>query len=57
MELLKTNNWIDNRTRAVLVEFATYNAQVSFPGLFWEVVCSEFSHLDVKKDEDTEYFD
>ena len=28
IEYLKEKNWIDNRTRAVLVEFATYNAQV-----------------------------
>ena len=28
IQLLKDNNWVDNRTRALLVEFSTYNAQV-----------------------------
>lgn len=29
VQLLKDNAWINNRTRAVMVEFAVYNAQVS----------------------------
>jgi hypothetical protein len=30
MIALKKSNWIDNRTRAVIVEFTTYNAQVIY---------------------------
>ncbi len=33
VNVLKTNNWINNRTRAVLVEFSTYNAQVNMFGV------------------------
>ena len=29
LEILQNNNWIDNRTRALIVEFSVYNAQVS----------------------------
>ena len=29
IELLKKENWIDNRTRALIVEFSVYNAQVA----------------------------
>ena len=29
LETLQNNNWIDNRTRALIVEFSVYNAQVS----------------------------
>lgn len=28
IQMLKEQNWIDNRTRAVFVEFSVYNAQV-----------------------------
>ena len=28
INLLKHNNWVDNRTRALIVEFSVYNAQV-----------------------------
>lgn len=28
IETLKTENWVDNRTRALIVEFSVYNAQV-----------------------------
>jgi hypothetical protein len=31
LEVLKENNWIDNRTRAAIVEFSVYNAQVYGP--------------------------
>ena len=30
LKLLQKENWIDNRTRSVIVEFAVYNAQVIF---------------------------
>ena len=29
LETLQNNSWIDNRTRALIVEFSVYNAQVS----------------------------
>ena len=30
IELLKAENWVDNRTRSLIVEFSVYNAQVPF---------------------------
>ncbi len=35
--MLKQENWIDNRTRAVIAEFSVYNAQVN---LFTLVTCA-----------------
>ncbi len=29
IELLKQENWVDNRTRALIAEFSVYNAQVN----------------------------
>ena len=34
LELLKEENWIDNRTRSLIVEFSVYNAQVTFLSMF-----------------------
>ena len=31
IELLKKENWIDNRTRSLILEFSAYNAQVGYP--------------------------
>ena len=28
LEVLQNNKWVDNRTRALIVEFSVYNAQV-----------------------------
>ncbi len=36
IEVLKTENWVDNRTRALIAEFSVYNAQVN---LFSLVTC------------------
>ncbi|XP_059084074.1 uncharacterized protein LOC131881274 [Tigriopus californicus] len=33
IETLKTENWVDNRTRALIVEFSVYNAQVNMFGI------------------------
>ena len=33
IETLQTNNWIDNRTRALITEFSVYNAQVNMFGV------------------------
>ena len=30
LEILRNNSWVDNRTRALIVEFSVYNAQVIF---------------------------
>lgn len=33
LQTLQTNNWIDNRTRALITEFSVYNAQVNMFGV------------------------
>ena len=33
LETLQNNNWVDNRTRALIVEFSVYNAQVNLFGV------------------------
>ena len=33
IQTLKDNNWIDNRTRALITEFSVYNAQVNMFGV------------------------
>ena len=34
LDLLKEENWIDNRTRSLIVEFSVYNAQVTVRSIF-----------------------
>ena len=36
INLLKKENWIDNRTRSLVLEFAVYNAQVTL-STFWHM--------------------
>ena len=45
VEALKEHSWIDNRTRAVFVEFAVYNAQVRNENLIFALFCTEISSI------------
>ena len=42
LEILQKSNWIDNRTRALIVEFSVYNAQVCHNDLFCKSNAQKF---------------